>query len=99
MPDIAPAVGEPIPEPQTIEHGPKLQELNVAPPEPKAPVENLGPVPHETLKQKLAAQEKDHDVLVGKRQELQGQLTQISNLIMAKRGAIAQLRDLLGNAS
>jgi len=78
---------------ETTEFAPKVPELNVATPAPL-----LGPVPPEVIKQKLAVQEKDHDTLMGRRQKLQAQLTQVAELLMIKRGAIAQLRDLLGNA-
>ena len=95
VPNIAPAVpGDPNAV-ETIEFGPKTTELNVA---PVAPVQDLGPVPPDALRQRLAAQEKDHDALIGQRTKMQGKLNEISNIIMAKRGAIATLRDLLGNA-
>lgn len=96
VPDIAPAVPNDPNVVETKEFGPKPQESSVAPPEP---IGDVGPVPPEVLKQKLAKHEKDHNELVGKRQQLQGQLAQIGDIIQVKRGAIAQLRDLLGNAS
>lgn len=102
VPDIAPAVPGDDNVVETKEFGPKPAEPNVAPPEPKVPTpethKDLGPVPPDVLKQKLAQQEKDHDTLVGQRQQLQDKLAQINSVIMVKRGAIAQLRDLLGNA-
>lgn len=100
VPVIAPAVPDDDNVVETKEFGPKVAELDVAPPdakEPEAP-KDLGPVPPEIIKQKLTAQEKDHDALVGQRQQLQDKLAQINSVIMVKRGAIAQLRDLLGNA-
>jgi hypothetical protein len=107
VPGIDPAVPDEDNVVETKEFGPKLQDLNVESPvkintpvseATPEPPKDLGPVPPDVLKQKLATQEKDHDTLVGKRQQLQEQLTQINNVIMVKRGAIAQLRDLLGNA-
>lgn len=95
VPDIAPAVPDDPNVVETTEFAPKVPELNVATP---APLGDLGPVPPEVIKQKLAVQEKDHDTLMGRRQKLQAQLTQVAELLMIKRGAIAQLRDLLGNA-
>jgi hypothetical protein len=99
VPDIAPAVPEPQSDTDTKEFGPKLQELNVVPPEPTTPVQDLGPVPPDAIRQKITAQEKDIDALMGQEQKLQGQLAQLRNIIMAKRGAVAQLRELLGNAA
>ena len=106
VPDIAPAVPDDDNVVESKEFGPKTPELIITPksdvpPTPDAPPEplkDLGPVPPEVLKQKLAVQEKDHDALVGQRQQLQDKLAQINSVIMVKRGAIAQLRDLLGNA-
>ena len=102
VPPITPAVpGDPSVV-ETKEHGPKIQDLNVEPPAPPAtpePPKGLGPVPEGVLRQKLAKHEQDHNQLLGKRQQLQAQLAQINEVIQVTRGAIAQLRDLLGNAS
>lgn len=109
VPPITPAVPEPPGEVETKEFGPKLAKLDVEPPAPVAtpePPGDLGPVPPEIIKQKLAVHEKEHDALIENRRKIQEsisreqqQLVQISAIINAKRGAIAQCRDLLGNAS
>ena len=110
VPAIDPAVGSDPNVVETKEFAPKLQDLNVVPPDPKVepllpkapmpdPPGDLGPVPPDVIKQQLDKHEKDHDALLGKRRQLQNQLAQVAELMSQKRGAIATLRGLLGDAS
>lgn len=114
VPDIAPVVPVDPNVVETTEFGPKLQEPIVEPQTPAGkltgkdpePPTDLGPVPPDVLRQKLAKHEDDHNKLMENRKNILGginkaqeQLAQLNAVIQAKRGAIAQLRDLLGNAS
>jgi len=56
------------------------------------------PIDRVDIRNKIDAQEKDVDKLLGQRVKLQQQLTQLQEIIVAKRGAIAGLRDLLGDS-
>ena len=103
VPDIAPAVPELVTEPETEEFGPRPAPTNAATPElPK----DLGPVPADVIRQRIASHEKDHDALLESRKKLndrlnqtQTQINQANALINSKRGAIAELRGLIGDAS
>lgn len=53
------------------------------------------PIDRVDIEKKIEGQEKDIDTLVGKRKGITQQLTQMNDMIMAKRGAVAGLRDLL----
>jgi hypothetical protein len=90
VPDIAPAVPEPDIKTSKAEFAPKVTDVPV--------VSAGGQVDVQAVKQKITAQEKDVDRLLVNRQKLQDQFTEITNMIIAKRGAIAGLRDLIKNA-
>ncbi len=97
VPDITPAVPLPATDGQIKEFGPKVPELTVPPVDGKPAISVTGHIANQTVEQKIAAQEKDIDTLIGKRRQMQAQLNEITNMIIAKRGAVAGLRDLLGN--
>lgn len=56
------------------------------------------PIDRVDIQKKIDAQEKDVAELRKKGRELQGQVGQIEQIIVAKMGAIAAMKDLLGNA-
>lgn len=56
------------------------------------------PIDRVDIEKKIKAQETDIDKLRQKGRELQGQLTQLEQAIIAKMGAVAAMKDLLGNA-
>jgi hypothetical protein len=56
------------------------------------------PVDRVDIQNKIAEQEKDIDNLLKSRQEVQQNLFKLNDIIIAKRGAVAGLRDLLGDS-
>jgi hypothetical protein len=54
------------------------------------------PIDRVDIEKKIEEQEKDLDTLLRKRQTFQQNINQLSDMIMAKRGAVAQMRELLG---
>jgi len=89
---------------------PKPIEENIVTPRSKRPkaTENLAkdvetkpelppnPIDRETIEKQLKEDEEAHDKLIESRERLLSQLTTVNQQILARRGAIARMRELLG---
>jgi len=92
---------------ETIKFEPKtpeaIEERIVTPKSKLKSSENLAenvetkPIDRVDIENKIKKHEKDLDTLLAKRREIQGQLEQVSAVIAVTKGAVAGLRDLLGN--
>jgi len=97
----------------TEEHGPATPEpISIPTPKDAPPEEPQGentnprpvdkpvstePIERQIIRDKLAKQEGDFSKLIESRQAIVAKLTQVNSLIEIKKGAIAALRDALGN--
>ena len=114
VPDMVPVVPDDPNVVETKEFAPKLQELNVEPQTPAGkltgkdpePPKDLGPVPPDVIREKIAAHEANLDKVIEirrkiviEREQLNSRFNQVVAQINIEKVAIATLRGLLGDAS